>query len=478
LPNSFWVSPRLLAGEYPGAATAQGAKARLETLIAAGITYFIDLTQPGELPPYDHLLPPALGDDGRYVIYVRKAIQDYGVPAAPQAMQDTLDYIARALEVGHRVYVHCRAGIGRTNTVVGCWLRRSGLDGPAALERLNILWRANAQAGAWPRVPVTDQQVRYVIDWREQDEDPFGSLTLATARALRERYQGSLVGLACGDALGATLQFRVPGQFTPLNDMLGGGHWQLQPGAWTDDTAMALCLADSLLDTEECSATDQVRRYRRWQQDGYLSSTGQCLGLTAGVAGRLAEAAADVPLSAQALPRAGAVALFGASQPERVFEWVQRSVALTDPAPEAIAAAQGHAACLLAALRGAQLANLLAEAREFLRLHGTDLARALGERLVATRGAPPAAPAADPRDVLRWIVAVLHQAADYREGLLYIVNRGGDADIHGAIFGQLAGALYGIGAIPKIWRHTLLRRELLTQYADRLLVAALAPRAL
>jgi ADP-ribosylglycohydrolase len=472
------VSPRLLAGEYPGAETPQAAKLRLDALIAAGITYFIDLTQPGELPPYDHLLPPALGDDGRYVIYVRKAIHDDGVPQAPHAMQDTLDYIARALEVGHRVYVHCRAGVGRTNTVVGCWLRRGGLDGPAALERLNSLWRANARARAWPRVPATEEQAQYILDWREQDEDPFGSLNLATARALRERYQGSLVGLACGDALGATLQYRIPGQFTPVGDMLGGGHWRLQPGAWTDDTAMALCLAESLLETEDCSVADQQQRYRRWQQDGYLSSTGQCLGLTAGVAARLAQPTADVPLSAQALPRAGAVALFGASQPERVPGWVLTSVAVTDPAPEAIAAAQCHAACVLAALRGAQLPDLVAEAGELLRAHGSDLARALGERLLRERGAPPAAPAADPRDVLRWIVAVLHQAADYREGLLYVVNRGGDADIHGAIFGQLAGALYGIEAVPKAWRRTLLRRDLVTQTADRLLVAALAPRAL
>jgi ADP-ribosyl-[dinitrogen reductase] hydrolase len=412
------------------------------------------------------------------VIYVRKAIQDYGVPAAPQAMQDTLDYIGRALEVGHRVYVHCRGGIGRTGTVVGCWLRRSGLDGTAALQRLNTLWQANARARSWPRVPETDEQARYVLEWREQDEDPFGSLTIATARALRERYQGSLVGLACGDALGATLQFRVAGQFTPLTDMLGGGHWRLQPGAWTDDTAMVLCLADSLLDTEECSVVDQVQRYRRWQQDGYLSSTGQCIGVTAGVAGRLAQPAADVPLSAQALPRAGAVALFAASQPERVFDWVSASVAVTDPAPEVLAAAQAHAACLLVALRGVQLPELVAEARELLRLYAGAEAQALGERLLRERGAAPAAPTADPRDVLRWIVAVLHQAADYREGLLYVVNRGGDADIHGAIFGQLAGALYGIEAIPKAWRRTLLRRELVTQTADRLLVAALAPRAL
>ncbi len=471
------MTPRLLAGEYPGADTPAAATARLEALIAAGITYFIDLTQPGELPPYDHLLPPALADDGRYVIYVRKAIRDDGVPS-PQHMTDTLDYIARALEVGHRVYVHCRAGIGRTNTVVGCWLRRGGLEGPAALERLNALWQANARAPQWPRVPATEPQVRYILDWRESDDEPFGSLDLDTTRTLRGRYLGSLVGLACGDAIGATLQFRTAGQVPPVADMLGGGHWRLQPGAWTDDTAMVLCLAESLLDTEDCAIADQLQRYRRWQQEGYLSSTDQCLGITAGVAACLAGTQSDAPLSAQALPRAGAVALFSAADTERVFAWTARQAAVTDPAPEVIAASQCQAACVLAALRGARLEDLVAEARDLVRGHGTDAARALSERLVAERGAAPAAPTADPRDVLRWVLAVLHQADDYREGLLYAVNRGGDADIHGAIFGQLAGALYGIDAIPKAWRRTLLRRELLVGMADRLLVAALAPRAL
>lgn len=412
------------------------------------------------------------------MIYVRKAIRDHELPAAPAAMLDTLDYIGRALEVGHRVYVHCRAGIGRTNMVVGCWLRRSGLSGPAALERLNSLWQANARAPRAPRVPATEAQARYVLDWREQDEDPFGPLTMATARALRARYHGCLLGLACGDAIGATLQYRRPDQFAPVADMLGGGQWRLQPGAWTDDTALALCLAESLLDSEDCRPEDQLQRYRRWQQEGYLSSTGQCIAISAGVAAALAGAPATA--SAEGLPRAGIVALFSASTPERLFAWVAAAVAVTDRSPEALAAGQCHAALVLAALRGSPLACLLEDARELLRAHGHASALALCEGLLAARAAaPPAAPgvAADPRAALSWIVAVLHAAADFRDGLLRVVNAGGDADVHGAIFGQLAGALRGAEDIPKAWRRALLRRELVTQTADRLLIAALAPHA-
>lgn len=482
MPNSYWVSPRLLAGEYPGADTPATTRARLDRLIAAGITYFIDLTQAGELAPYDHLLPPVRDDDGRYVIYVRKAIRDHGLPVDEAAMRDTLDYLGRALEVGHRVYVHCRAGIGRTNTVIGCWLRRSGLAGPAALERLNALWQASARSRHWPRVPETDDQVRYVLDWREQDDDPFGPLTLATARALRSRYQGALQGLACGDAIGATLQYRQQGRFPPVTDMIGGGHWQLQPGAWTDDTAMALCLADSLLEMEDCVTADQLQRYRRWQHEGYLSSTGQCIAITAGVSAALSKAADTGPSSAQALPRAGIVALYAASAPERVFPWSAAAVEVTDRAATTVAAAQCYAGCLLAALRGAGPQNLLQDARQLMHAHAGAAAQALCERLIEAGGAPgsgakpPGAPGADPQAVLGWIVAQVLQDDDVREGILRIVNAGGDADVHGALYGQLAGAVHGVESLPKTWRRALLRRELLQQTADRLLVAALAPR--
>jgi ADP-ribosylglycohydrolase len=81
----------------------------------------------------------------------------------------------------------------------------------------------------------------------------------------------------------------------------------------------------------------------------------------------------------------------------------------------------------------------------------------------------------DPRSTLHWIVSILMQGQDFRAGLQRVLNQAGDTDVHGAIFGQLAGALYGAEAIPKAWRRAILRRDLLQQYADRLLVAALAP---
>ena len=79
-----------------------------------------------------------------------------------------------------------------------------------------------------------------------------------------------------GDALGTTLEFKPPGSFEPIDDMVGGGPFRLQPGQWTDDTSMALCLATSLLECGGFDAADQMQRYVRWWREGYLSSTGSC----------------------------------------------------------------------------------------------------------------------------------------------------------------------------------------------------------
>ena len=94
-----------------------------------------------------------------------------------------------------------------------------------------------------------------------------------------ERYRGSLLGLAVGDALGTTLEFCGPGTFAPINDMVGGGPFRLQPGEWTDDTSMALCLAESLIEKQGFDPVHQLETYLRWSTDGHLSSTGECFDI-------------------------------------------------------------------------------------------------------------------------------------------------------------------------------------------------------
>lgn len=94
-----------------------------------------------------------------------------------------------------------------------------------------------------------------------------------------QRSRGCLLGLSVGDALGTTMEFKPPGTFKPITDMNGGGHFNLKPGQWTDDTSMALCLAESLIQSRGFNQKDQMERYVCWWKEDYLSSTGKCFDI-------------------------------------------------------------------------------------------------------------------------------------------------------------------------------------------------------
>jgi rhodanese/phosphatase family protein len=159
LPNTYWVVPdSILAGEHPYGAQEADTRARLERLCAAGINYFIDLTEPGEMPDYRGLLPARTH-------YLRCAIRDADVPREIEQMQELLARVANALALGRRIYVHCRAGIGRTSVVVGCYLAEGGLDGKSALAELNRLWASCSRSKLWPMVPQTPEQAEYIHVW-------------------------------------------------------------------------------------------------------------------------------------------------------------------------------------------------------------------------------------------------------------------------------------------------------------------------
>ena len=159
LPNSYWViEGRLLAGEHPCGADESAARERLLQLHAAGIDYFVDLTEADERPSYRALLP-------RDCDYLRSAIVDTLVPTTVVQMQELQIQIRNALTRGRGVYVHCRAGIGRTGVAIGCYLVETGLDGKSALKQLNRLWRESERSKFWPEVPQTTEQADYIRQW-------------------------------------------------------------------------------------------------------------------------------------------------------------------------------------------------------------------------------------------------------------------------------------------------------------------------
>jgi hypothetical protein len=246
MANAYWVEPgRILAGEYPGPTRGDPA-GRIPLLIEAGITSFIDLTGEGELTPYDTAL-------GTAIRHRRFPITDHGLPSSPATMDAVVAAIDEDLEEGRRVYVHCRAGIGRTGMAVGCYLIHRGLTGAEALDKLRELWRRCSRSRAWPSVPETEEQVRYVREWIAPRE--------RAASDPSSRLQGALIGLAVGEALG---------QLT-LSRRLSDAGWlaeskrvdKLTTGA---DTAMTIAAAESLLSKGRHDQNDQLSRYVAWSQ--------------------------------------------------------------------------------------------------------------------------------------------------------------------------------------------------------------------
>jgi len=165
--ESYWVEPgRFLAGEYPAAAFVGRTRERLSRFLATGISTFIDLTIPNELPSYLPLLLEQAQLRDIDVQYKRFSIIDRSIPIGG-VMTAILDTIDSALLEGRNVYVHCWGGIGRTGTTVGCYLVRRGLTGEQALAQLAKWWQDVPKSMYNPRSPETDRQVEYILNWDE-----------------------------------------------------------------------------------------------------------------------------------------------------------------------------------------------------------------------------------------------------------------------------------------------------------------------
>ncbi|WP_434596733.1 ADP-ribosylglycohydrolase family protein [Pseudomonas sp. R4-83] len=297
--------------------------------------------------------------------------------------------------------------------------------------------------------------------------------------SLADRYRGALLGLACGDAVGTTVEFKPRGSFQPLTDMVGGGPFHLEPGQWTDDTSMALCLAESLLTKNGFNAVDQMGRYLNWWQWGYLSSTGECFDIGTTVSQALAHyqqtadpfAGSTDPYSAGngSLMRLAPVVLFYFPDLQQIHTFAADSSRTTHAAPEAIECCQLLAGLIAKALAGASKAELRRlSSASFSQPKVAAIARgdyfSLSEADIKGSGY-----SVQSLEAALWC---FQRTNSFAAAILQAANLGDDADTTAAITGQLAGAYYGVQGIPAHWLATLHDGAEIAAIADRLLAAS------
>jgi ADP-ribosyl-[dinitrogen reductase] hydrolase len=296
----------------------------------------------------------------------------------------------------------------------------------------------------------------------------------------RNRALGSLLGLAVGDAVGTTLEFSARDSYPRHTDMTGGGPFRLKPGEWTDDTAMALALADSLLTHDSLDEADLMGRFASWRDTGEYSCTGSCfdIGMTVSSAlqnwrmhGDPVAGSAD-PLSAGngALMRLAPVAVRYWNDRTRLLDVAVRQSATTHRAPEALSASIAYAELLADAIAGRPRSEVLAPRS------GTYAGKIAAIMGGSWRGKPrdqiaSSGYVAHSLEAALWSVG---RTATFRDAVLTAANLGGDADTTAAIAGQLAGALYGIAGIPQEWLQRLAWRRTIEDLAQGLFLAGSA----
>ncbi len=298
-----------------------------------------------------------------------------------------------------------------------------------------------------------------------------------------DRFLGSLIGLAVGDCMGAAVEFCPPGSFEPVSDMRGGGPFDLKPGEWTDDTSMALCLAESIIESKGFDAADQMERYTRWYQEGYLSSTGECFDI--GIATREALSQylkTGVPYSGSADPskagngsimRLAPVPLAWSNDMERAINYSGESSRTTHQAEEAIDACFYLGGLIAGAVNDFSKEYLLSQ--EFVSFVENKLGRPLSPKIKEVaegsyrdRKPPLIIGSGYVVHSLEAVLWAFYHTEDFSEGLLKVVKLGNDADTTGAIYGQLAGAYYGVSMIPERWRQQLVQLEFIENLANKL----------
>ncbi len=374
--------------------------------------------------------------------------------------------VRASLAAGRKVLLHCRGGLGRTGTIAAQLLVELGVPAEEAIVRVRE---------ARPGTIETGEQEAYVRRVR-----PRGPATAAAehpkpAADVLDRARGALLGLAVGDALGTTIEFKPRDTYPKQTEMTGGGPFNLEPGQWTDDTSMALALADSLIAHPNFDAVGLMDRFVQWSTQGVYSCTGKCfdIGITTRAAlaryrkdrNPLAGATAEDSAGNGSLMRLSPVALVALHEPDEVRRIAAEQSRTTHGAPQAVEACIWFADLLRRAILGEPKASLLAPG-------ACDGHAAMRSIAAGTWRGRPRARIRSSGYVMHTLEAALwsvEQTDSFEEAVVLAVNLGDDADTVGAVTGQLAGALYGASAIPERWLANLSWRPRILTMADALL---------
>ena len=280
----------------------------------------------------------------------------------------------------------------------------------------------------------------------------------ASLDAVQDRALGAFVGLAVGDALGTTIEFRRRDTYGHVTDMVGGGPFQLRPGEWTDDTSMALCLADSLIANQGAlDPGDLAERFVRWWKKGENSVNGRCFDIgnaTRAALARYRETGVprgdDSPGSAGngGIMRLAPAVLAAHREPERAVALARAQSEVTHAAPECLDAAEVLARVLVAGIAGAGLDAVHAGAGHAFATPKVQAIADGGWRRKSRDEIKSSGYVVDTLEAALWAVG---GSQTFAEAVLKAVNLGDDADTVGAVAGQIAGAIWGYRAIPQSW---------------------------
>lgn len=298
-----------------------------------------------------------------------------------------------------------------------------------------------------------------------------------------KRHLGSMLGLATADALGTTLEFSTRDSLPYQTEMTGGGPFKLPIGCWTDDTSMALAMAESLVHANGFNPENIMKRFVNWRDWGMYSPTGECFDIGTTVSRALnnyeatgnAYAGGRGPENAGngALMRLAPVVLFARKDTNLLVDLADKQSRLTHGAPESIESCQLMALMVADALNGKTREDVMRT-----RTWGGEAkvaAIAAGEWRGKSRDEIKSTGyVIDTLEAALWCV---DKTDSFEQAVILAVNLGGDADTIGAVTGQLAGAIYGLDAIPERWLAPLAWKDDLMSVAGKLYTLGNAPGA-